>query len=276
MIELMDIADEAQSLIVTSRQLAEKSAELSQTATQLGEANERLRSLDTQKDEFLSQVSHELRTPMTSIRSFSEILLSPEDISDEEKRKFITIIHDESQRLTRLLDEILDIGRLEAGNLDLPMGPVDAEAVIEAALDTVSGVMRKHSIIVHRQFATPAPRVQANEDRMRQVLINLLSNAVKYNHSSAPEIQVRLSVERDSLNIDIIDNGGGVSREEATAVFEKFHRGRRSDLERGAGLGLPISRAIMRTMDGDLTLEFAEDGSSFFRVRLVPPAELKP
>ena len=268
MTELINIADETQSLIETSRQLAEKSTQLSQTATQLRTANERLRSLDTQKDEFLSQVSHELRTPMTSIRSFSEILLSTEAISEQERRQFVTIIYDESQRLTRLLDEILDIGRLEAGTLEVALSQIDAVAVIEAALNTVSGVMREKKVIVYRQFAPSAPGIAANEDRMRQVLINLLSNAVKYNNSPSPEILVRLSSSRGQLTIDIIDNGGGVNREEAAAVFEKFSRGHRSDLSQGAGLGLPISRAIMRTMGGDLTLEFAENGSSFFRISL--------
>ena len=103
---------------------------------------------------------------------------------------------------------------------------------------------------------------------MRQVLINLLSNAVKYNNATMPEILVRPAVDAQHLNIDVIDNGGGVSYDEAATVFEKFRRGQRSDLEQGAGLGLPISRTIMRSMGGDLTVEFANDDSSFFRVRL--------
>ncbi|HUV32561.1 MAG TPA: ATP-binding protein, partial [Devosiaceae bacterium] len=110
--------------------------------------------------------------------------------------------------------------------------------------------------------------VRANEDRLRQALINLLSNAVKYNGADAPEIRIRPQVHGTFLNIDVIDNGGGVSASEATTVFEKFNRGSRSSRDRGAGLGLPISRAIMRTMGGDLTVERAPDGTSFFRLHL--------
>ena len=266
--ELIDIADETQRVIETSRQLSEKSAELTRTATQLREANEQLRNLDARKDEFLSQVSHELRTPMTSVRSFSEILLSEEDVSAEDRRRFIAIIHDESQRLTRLLDEILDAGRLEAGVLDIPLTQVAADKVIDAALGAVSGVLHKRGVKVDRHPVPNGVQVYANEDRMRQVLINLLANAVKYNDAPAPAIRVRPNAARNFLNIDIIDNGGGVSREEAATVFEKFARGHHGRLESGAGLGLPISRAIMRAMGGDLTLEFADDNTSFFRIRV--------
>ena len=113
--ELIDIADETQELIETSRQLSEKSAELERAAEQLRSANERLRALDLQKDEFLSQVSHELRTPMTSIRSLSEILRDTDDLDGNNRARFVGIIHDESLRLTRLLDELLDMSRLESG-----------------------------------------------------------------------------------------------------------------------------------------------------------------
>ncbi len=267
--ELIDIADETQRLIATSQELSEKSSELTRAMAQLSKANEQLRDLDAQKDEFLSQVSHELRTPMTSIRSFSEILLGTENVTKEEQNKFLSIIHEESQRLTRLLDEILDIGRLEAGSLDVPLAPVNAEAVIQAALNSVSGVIRKNNVTVNCRPITQPVLVQANDDRLRQVLINLLSNAAKYNDADSPEIEIRTDIQQDYVDIDIVDNGGGVSREEATTVFEKFRRGRRSELDEGSGLGLSISRAIMRTMGGDLTVEFTDDATSFFRVRLI-------
>jgi len=267
MTELMDIADETQRLIETSRQLSEKSAELEEAARQLREANARLRMLDSQKDDFLSQVSHELRTPMTSIRSFSEILLGDEPVGDNDRRRFIGIIHDESLRLTRLLDEILDISRLESGTANLPVGPINPEDVIEAALGTVSALARQNGVEMRRQPVPDGVLVTANEDRLRQVLINLLSNAVKYNSNDSPVIEVRPHTRGGWLDIDVVDNGGGVSREEAATVFEKFTRGSRSGRGPGAGLGLPISRAIMHTMGGDLTVEFGPDGTSFFRLR---------
>ncbi len=266
--ELIDIADEAQRLIETSRQLAEKSAELERAARQLRHANDRLRTLDAQKDEFLSQVSHELRTPMTSIRSFSEILMGDDPVPQPDRHRFVSIIHDESRRLTRLLDEILDISRLEAGTLDLAVGPVDPEAAIAGAVETVAGLAAKNGIAIRREPVPPGIQVRANEDRLRQVLINLLSNAVKYNTASRPEIVIRPALADNALCIDVIDNGGGVGRAEAGAIFERFNRGSRAGRGDGAGLGLPISRALMRRMGGDLTVRFTTAGGSYFRISL--------
>ena len=268
MIELMDIADETQKMMETYRQLSEKSDELTLTMSQLREANEQLRNLDAKKDEFLSQVSHELRTPMTSIRSFSEILLSAENISTTEKNRFLSIIHEESNRLTRILDEILDISRFEKNIEDISLDSVPANEVIRAALDSLTGVIRNKNIAINVNLSEQPANVLANEDRLRQVLINLLSNAIKYNYAQEPEISVISHVTEGYLNIDIIDNGGGVTAEESATVFEKFKRGQRSHLNKGAGLGLPISRAIMQSMKGKLTLEFTDTDSSFFRITL--------
>ena len=268
MTELIDIADEAQRLIETTNQLSERSRQLEKTARQLREANERLRALDAQKDDFLSQVSHELRTPMTSIRSFSEILRDEEELSAEEHDRFVTIIHDESVRLTRLLDEILDLSRLEAGTASLTLAEVHSNDAVAAALDAVSGLTRSRSVSVDVVAAPKDLHIRANADRLRQVLINLLSNAVKYNNSDVPCIRIESSVVRETVQIDVIDNGGGVTREEAAMIFEKFARGNRSGMEQGAGLGLPISWAIMRAMGGNLAVEFLQDGTSFFRLSL--------
>ena len=268
MTELIDIADETQQLMETTRQLAEKSSELERTAEQLRDANERLRTLDAQKDEFLSQISHELRTPMTSIRSFSEILMEESDVSDDERRRFVAIINEESQRLTRLLDELLDMSRLEGGTMDLALEPVEVRWVVDAALDAVAGTTRDAGVSVTTEYGREGLRIRANPDRLRQVLINLLSNAAKYNDAPSPEIRLSVGEIGQTVSIDVVDNGGGVTRAEADMIFEKFARGGRANRSYGAGLGLPISRAIMRAMQGGLTVEFAPDETSFFRLRL--------
>lgn len=224
--------------------------------------------MDAQKDEFLSQVSHELRTPMTSVRSFAEILMENKETPPETTARFMSIIHDESIRLTRLLDEILDISSLEAGRIELILEDIVASTALQRAIDTLSGVTHKEGVEVNVTGDIEGLITQANDDRLRQVLINILSNAVKYNTSESPRIDIRTHASDLNIFIDIIDNGGGVSREEASSVFEKFARGSSAGSNQGAGLGLPISRAIMRAMNGDLTLEFSSDGTSFFRVSL--------
>ncbi len=266
--DLIDIADETQQLIETTRKLSEKSAEHKRTAQQLRDVNDRLLILDAQKDDFLNQVSHELRTPMTSIRSFSEILMESTDISTTKRKRFVRIINEESRRLTRLLDELLDISRLEAGSEKLILEPVDAKKALTRALNAVFGVTQDAGVAIE---TTPIPRdlmLNANSDRLRQVLINVLSNAVKYNTSTAPRINIQVKLSGNSVFIDIIDNGGGVKRSEAAMIFDKFARGSRAELSQGAGLGLPISRTIMQAMEGDLTVEFQPDQTSFFRLKM--------
>ena len=262
------IADESQQMIEAAHEFAEKSAELERTAVQLRAANERLRALDAQKDEFLGQLSHELRTPMTSIRSFSEILMDEEGVPDQERRRFVSIINEESQRLTRLLDELLDISRLEGGSIDLRLETIGVPEAIGKALDAIAGTTRDAGVTVTADLGRAGLRVESNPDRLRQVLINLLSNAVKYNPAPQPEIRVSVNENGSMVDIDVADNGGGVTHAEAAMIFEKFARGDRSDRSYGVGLGLPISRAIMRAMNGDLTVEFAPDGTSFFRIRM--------
>ena len=273
--ELIDIAGEAQQMIETSRELALKTDALERAAHQLRDANERLRALDAQKDDFLSQVSHELRTPMTSIRSFSEILSTEEDLGAKERSRFTSIIHEESIRLTRLLDEILDISRLESGAAELELQVLDAGEAISGAIDSASGLTGDAGVVVSTIDLPFGTSIQANPDRLRQVLLNLLSNAVKYNLSDAPEVRIETEHKGATLAIDVIDNGGGVTREEAKLVFEKFARGDRARHGTGAGLGLPISRAIMRSLGGDLTVQFTGENTSFFRVS-VPVVDGKP
>jgi signal transduction histidine kinase len=274
---LFDIADETQRLMETSARLADKTAELERTATQLREVNARLRALDQQKDDFLSQVSHELRTPMTSIRSFAELLMS-ESLEPEQTRRFAGIIHEESLRLTRLLDEILDVNRLESGAAELPLEVVDAGAAVARALESLTPVARAAGVEIERGAPLDGQYVRANPDRLLQVLLNLVGNAIKYNADPAPRVRIDWHADAKALSIDVIDNGGGVSRAEAEQIFSKFVRGDRSGATQGAGLGLPISRAIMSRMGGALTVVFADDGSSFFRLRLpraaAPAAEV--
>ena len=268
MTELIDIADETQQMLETAHQLTDKSAELERTAEKLRAANERLQTLDALKDEFLGQLSHELRTPMTSIRSFSEILMDDTGVSGEERRRFVSIINEESQRLTRLLDELLDINRLEGGTIDIRLGTIEVHEAIGKALDAATGMTQDAGVAVTADSGRVGLRVRANPDRLRQVLINLLSNAVKYNTAPQPEIRLRVAEHGPVVGIDVADNGGGVTRAEAAVIFEKFARGDRADRSHGAGLGLPISRAIMRAMNGDLAVVFAPDGTSFFRLRM--------
>ncbi|MFP9137394.1 ATP-binding protein [Devosia sp. XGJD_8] len=267
--EMMQMADETQQVIEYSQQLEKTSAELRSTAQQLEDANVQLRELDSQKDEFLSQVSHEVRTPMTSIRSFSEILLDDQDIDPGQRQHFVSTIHQESLRLTKLLDEILDLSALERGERAWDNVPIDAEAALDRALTVCEALLRQRGMKVQLGERAQRTMVEGDADRLCQVFINLISNAVKYNDSDTPLLHISSTVRAGSYVVDIADNGPGIGKRERKLIFEKFWRGPGGVADQGgAGLGLAISRQIIARMNGSLDLVQGPLPGACFRVRL--------
>lgn len=264
---LVEIADETARLMEYSTRIEQKSREIEETASKLKSANERLLQIDAQKDEFLSQVSHELRTPMTSIRSFSEILAQSDGMDDERSRYFMNIIHDESVRLTRLLDEILDIGVVERGN-DFPVTPIDPLIALKRAVDACRGLAASSNVEIIENYTETPATVLGNQDRLTQVFINIISNAIKYNDAATPRIEVETTVTLDTFQTSVSDNGSGISEEDATLIFDKFSRGSKPTSEKGAGLGLAISRTIARKFGGDVVLTPTSEAGAKFDISL--------
>jgi Na+/proline symporter/nitrogen-specific signal transduction histidine kinase len=267
---LMQIADETQQVREYSRRLEEKSRELETAARQLSAANERLTRLDAEKDDFLSQVSHEVRTPMTSIRSFAEILLDEAPLAPERSAQFLRIIHDESVRLTRLLDSTLDLAVLERGEAPWQTSHIDPEVALESSIRTCSGLAQSMRVRLLNGERAQGVAVEANSDRLAQVFINVISNAIKYNTSDDPRLRITSRVRDGVYEVLFEDNGPGIPAGERDKIFSKFMRGStpvRKDAV-GAGLGLAISWQIMRRFGGSLTLLPGAGPGACFRVAL--------
>ena len=254
MSEIIGMVDETQQVIEYSQELEAQSRELEETAAQLRAANARLRQLDAEKDEFLSKVSHELRTPMTSIRSFSDVLINAGDIEPDQARRFLSIIQEESQRLTRLLDEILDLSHLERGEVQWEMRDLDPEEAVLRALEACEGIVRESGINIERLPCESPVSVRANMDRLCQVLINLISNAIKYNDNRNPLVIVSSSIDSGEYRVMVEDNGPGIAEADRPRLFTKFSRGTRQQEKAGAGLGLAIAWEIVRHFGGRLEL----------------------
>ncbi len=218
---VMALLEETQQAIEHSRALEKKSEELRRTAEQLRAANEKLTQLDQMKDDFLSRVSHELRTPMTSIRSFSELLHDRPNLEPERAKRFISIIDEESQRLTRLLDDILDLSRMERGQMSWNIRLVDAGEVLSEAVATMAGLAEREGVRL-TSAPLPASPVHADADRLKQVLLNLLSNAIKFNGSTAPKVQAGITLAQGRVEIRIEDNGPGIAEDDRDRLFTKF------------------------------------------------------
>ncbi|MEM8788986.1 MAG: ATP-binding protein [Pseudomonadota bacterium] len=260
--ELLQMADEAAQIVEYSQELETRSRELSSTAEQLRSANARLQALSDQKDAFLSQVSHELRTPMTSIRSFAEILRARPELAPEEVARFVDIIHGEAQRLTRLLDEILDLSFLESGRARLNLRMVRLGDVIGRAVTSTEGLRQTAGAAILVEDTALDTPVVADVDRLAQVLINLISNAVKYG-GTAPQIRIRAAAGSDRATVEVQDSGPGIPPDQWGRAFEKFSRLSETTLAGSAGLGLPISREIMHALGGELALRPSDSGARF-------------
>ena len=265
--DLIAVADETAQMMEYSNRLEAQSLQLTQTATRLREANHKLTAISAQKDSFLSKVSHELRTPMTSIRAFSEILMQGENLSAEERARFSRIIHGESLRLTRLLDDLLDLSVLESGQVTLNEAEVSLVDVLDQAVHATSAHIAGHALTIRRDREAEDVQVKTDADRLAQVFINLISNAQKYCDAAQPELTITLNQFPGRVELEFADNGSGIPENQEVQIFEKFARlGARSDMP-GAGLGLAISREIMTRIGGGLSY-VPRKGGAVFRVRL--------
>ena len=262
--DLMAVADETAQIMEYSNQLEAKSQELQRAARQLRDANEKLTQVSDQKDSFLSQISHELRTPMTSLRSFSEILRDTDDLTEAEKRRYASILHDEALRLTRLLDDLLDLSVLENGQVVMNFEQGALAGILDRCVAVAAGEGRALSIRRNRE--AEAVILTTDFDRLAQVVINLISNARKYCDAADPVLTIHTTQNEAQVVIDFTDNGSGIPTDEQAVIFEKFARLGQNEAG-GAGLGLAICREIMARLGGSISYLPGQSGTSF-RVEL--------
>lgn len=269
--DLMAVASESAQIMEYSARLEAREAELTRTAGALREANEKLTQLSIQKDAFLSQISHELRTPMTSIRAFSEILTEGE-LPPDQVAKYGRIIHDEAKRLTRLLDDLLDLSVLENGTVQLTLGLASLQQMLDTALTAARQTRPERNFTIQRDHASEAIFLKTDADRLAQVFINLISNARKYCDATRPELRIAVRQRAGRVTVDFIDNGKGIPKEARALVFEKFARLTDANRAGGAGLGLAICREIMANLGGAVAYLPGQGGAAF---RVTVPLRLE-
>ena len=268
MLVLKTLADYAAVSLETAR-LAHETARLHHEAGQ-AEARremESLRQVARLKDEFLGQVSHELRTPLTIIHGYSELMV--EGLLDDPQilRESAGEIHSSSALMLRLVDDLLDTSRLDAGRIELKPTLVDLSNWLIRLATGFGQATPSHRIVV--DLCEPLPAIWADADRLGQVMNNLLSNAARY---SAPGSLIRVSadVAAEFVDIKVIDQGSGIPAEDCTRIFEKFYRGKHGATlaVRGAGLGLAVARQLVEAHGGTINVRSAVGHGSTFWVRL--------
>jgi Na+/proline symporter/signal transduction histidine kinase len=264
--EVMDILDETSQVIAYSRELEQKSHELEAASAELQAANRRLRELDRLKDDFVSTVTHELRTPLTSMRAFAEILLDNPELPQPQRDRFLHIVVEEIERLTRLINQVLDLSKIQSGRAEWDIAAVDLSEVVEESATATAQLLADRKAKLQVRVPKELPSVPADRDRVKQVLLNLLSNAAKFCDDERGRVAVELAVEDGAVRVDVRDNGPGIDPEDQEVIFDRFRQGGQTMTERppGTGLGLPISREIIRQLGGELWVESAPgEGSTF-------------
>jgi len=231
------------------------------------------RELQQMKTEVMSLVTHELRTPLTAIQGMSEVL-AQFDVDPDRRREMHLAINEESKRLARMIDEYLDITRLEAGARPLRKTTLRVDTLVERVLLLLGPLASSHSIPLATEFDKDLPVVIADPDLLAQAVTNVIANAIKY---SPPSEEIRVSVRTDGsdLVIEVADKGYGIASEDVERIFEKFYRVPRVESadEPGTGLGLAFVREIMDSHGGYVTVESEVGVGSTFTLRL--PVELK-
>ncbi len=252
--ETLDLRD-VMRILDEASQLRAYSHELEAVTQELKRANEQLKSLDKLKDDFMSSVTHELRTPLTSIRALAELMRDDADMPAEQRQKFLGIVVAETERLSRLVNQVLDMAKIESGHAEWHNSDIDLRALLLQAVQTTAELFRERGAHVQLQVPEQVPLLRADSDRLTQVLLNLLSNAAKFMPQSGGLLRLGLQHEADALTVTVHDNGPGVPPEQRALVFEKFRQGGDAlNRPQGTGLGLPISRQIVEHFGGRMGL----------------------
>jgi signal transduction histidine kinase len=248
-----------------SGELQEMEAEILRRSAELQEANAKLRAANQAKDEFLSRMSHELRTPLAAVIGFSELL---ELASLEERhRRWVAQIHRAGKHLLALVDEVLDISRIESGELSISLEPVGVGTLLDEALELMAPLAAGRDVTIAPPVLAPGTNyVLADRQRLKQVVINLLSNAIKYNREGG---EVRIAVDgspEERARITVADTGPGIDEQSQTKLFQPFERldAAAAGIE-GTGLGLALSQGLVEAMGGALGVESKlGEGSTFW------------
>lgn len=215
-----------------------------------------LKKSEQMRKEFVANVSHELRTPITSVKSYSETLLEDPDVPPEMREKFLTVIYNESDRMTKIVQDLLTLSRFDAGSIEFEFTRFSFKKSVQNVFNAMQIEARKHSHVFSLEFLSPVPEIRGDQGRIEQVLINMVSNAIKYTKDGGT-VKMTAGTKGGTVWCSVRDNGIGIPQQDVDRVFDRFYRvdKARSRESGGTGLGLSIANEIVLRHDGVLSLE---------------------
>jgi len=222
--------------------------------------------------DFLSKVSHEFRTPLTSIRLFTQTLMEPRPLTDEQRSQCLQMLDHETERLSTMIGRLLDFGRMEAGKMLYHRQPESVTSVVDAAVRAFEPIRLREQVSLATDVAPGLPPILADRAMLSQALLNLLQNAAKYGGEGCA-IDLSCQSEDGRVALSVADTGPGIPRRERRRIFERFYRidDRLSREQEGSGLGLAIVRHVVQAHGGKVTVRNRPEGGAEFRI-LLPAA----
>jgi signal transduction histidine kinase len=244
----------------------ERTAALEKVNQELQTANEQLRELNHLKSAFVSTVSHELRTPMTSIKAYAENMLDglAGPVTDKQ-RNYLNRINFNAQRLTRMINDLLDLSRIESGRSEICLFSVSVPEVVADVVESLQTIAQEKFVVLTERHQNPLPMILGDKDKLHQILTNLIHNAIKFTPKHG-EVIVMSEYRQDGfVQICVSDTGCGIPPQEIPKVFDKFYRGESAPAEvRGAGLGLAIAKSLVELHAGRIWVESVPGRGSRF------------
>jgi two-component system sensor histidine kinase BarA len=256
------------SLMTKEDELRHVNADLNKTVDELAQANLALHTANQLKGDFLATMSHELRTPLQSIIGFSELLTAGTGLS-EKQRKWLQNVHGSGKHLLNLLNDVLELAKIEAGKMQVRVEEFDFRDLCEGVLNLFRQQAESKKLALESDIESEAATLRQDPQKLRQILLNLLSNAIKFTPEGG---RIQLSAQRQGteLVIEVADTGIGISPEDQETVFEKFRQSSQvlTREQGGSGLGLSICKELVKLLGGDITLKSTLGQGTTFTVRL--------
>jgi len=236
---------------------------------EIEKANEELKKLDTLKSDFISLVSHELKTPLSAIRTSAEFLESEDAIDADVEKEILNNVIVNVDRLTQLINDILDLSKIEAGRMEFHFEKVNVQETIKVAIGNIKYLALKDNIAISMEIPEYLPPVFADRNKVIIVLNNLISNGLKFTHNGGTII-LSAKEEKDDIEIRVKDTGIGVDKDQVSKIFDKFYQVDKSFRRKtgGIGLGLAISSGIIRAHGSEICVESEPGKGSIFYFRL--------
>jgi two-component system phosphate regulon sensor histidine kinase PhoR len=226
-----------------------------------------LRNLQTTRRELVGNISHEFRTPLTGIKVMVETLRDGAVDDKEAARDFLTRIDDDVERLTQIVAELTELSRIETGEAELRLEPVNLNLLVEEVITQLGPQVKRQQLTADTKIDTSLPTVQADKRRIRQTIVNLIHNAIKFTDPGG-KITVATKVHGDSVIVDISDTGIGIAKSDLPHVFERFYKGDRARSGGGAGMGLAIAKHVVEAHGGSIRVQSEEGKGSTFSFSL--------